>query len=531
MVVGFVIGMAPCGRASLHAQVTASVPLESRVYRQIERLRGFGLVDDDVAGQGPFSRLHVQLLAHQARANLARLDAMPERRAAAEHLIAAMRDEHGAPGDARGARIDGADLSATLLDSPARAIVGAGMTQIDATVNPIADNRGGRRFADGATLAMEVAASGEAGKHVAFAIHPMLTGADARGGAARADIDFRALNVTVGAANARLTVGRTPLLHGQGMSGGLFLSHNAPALDLVQLRSDRPARLPGFLGRLGPVQGSLFVADLGRHQNYPNAKLAGWKVTVLPSSRLELGVSVATHTAGRGAPAASFGERVVDLLPLIDVLFLQDRDLQFSNKLAGVDVRWRTGGAEIYLDAMADDFDIRRVRSSLWEDAGYVAGVTLPAFGSRGQWRFDAEYQHTGLRFYEHVQFTSGMTSEQRILGIPLGPQGNGVIGRARWSGRDESELSVSAAIERRSGDQWVTSVTGPDDAGWQFIKVDDRPEEVRLRVLGGWVKPLPSRGLRLVVETGGERSQNHGFIGGERRLNLMARIGLASGF
>lgn len=531
----------------LPAQATADIPFEAEAYGQLDRLRGLGVVDHYVKGHRQLSRLHVQRLVGAAWARLPTLDATPRRRAAAAGILRQLGDRYGVAvppwadtvgasmarraGDA--ARVDGASVSGIHLSSPPLVLPGAGMTAIDALVNPLSDGRGGRRIGDGTTAAAELGASAELGAWAAAAVHPRAIVVNHRGGATRTALDLLAAYLTAGAGNARLTAGRVPVGYGQGMDGGLLASHNAPGLDMIQLRSDLPAQLPGFMRRIGPMHGALFLADLGPAQNFPHSKLAGWKVSVMPSPNIELGVSVATHTAGSGAPPASLGERIVDLLPLIDVLLYQDRDLLFSNKLAGVDARWRhaRSGTEVYLDMMLDDFDVRRVGSSLWEDAGYVAGVSMPALGSAAQLRIDAEVQHTGLRFYEHVQFTSGITSEQRIIGLPLGPQGNALVTRASWTSPDGSRLSLLAVAEQRSGDQWVTRVTGSDDSGFRFVRTQDEPEERRLRSVVEWTAPLARRGLRMAVSGGLERASNHAFSAGVSRTNALAAISIISGF
>lgn len=539
--------MSALAGSALAAQTTADVPFEAEAYLQLDRLRGLGLVDYHVRGQRQLSRLHLRRLVSDAWAKLAIMEATPGRRDSAAGILRDLSRRYGvivpawaeaagladASGTTDEARVDGAMVSAAQVSSPPLILPGAGMTAIDALVNPLLDGRGGRLMADGATAAIELAVSGEPFSWMAAVAHPRAVLAAPRGGATRGELDFLALNLTVGARNARLTVGRVPVGYGQGMHGGLLASHNAPGMDMIQLRSDQPALLPGFLRRIGPVQGALFVADLGPAQNFPHAKLAGWKVSVLPTRHTELGISVLTHTGGSGAPPASLAERVVDLLPLIDVLLYQDRDLLFSNKLAGIDARWRhdRSGAEVYLDFMLDDFDIRRIRSSLWEDAGYVAGISLPALGEAGQLAIEAEYQHTGLRFYEHVQFISGLTSERRIIGLPLGPQADALVSGATWTTSRGARMSLAAAVERRSGDQWVTRVTGADDSGWRFIRTVDHPEEIRLRLVAEWVASVPLHGARLALSAGAERTRNHAFITGVSRTNALAGVAVIGGF
>lgn len=523
------------------AQVTAPVPLEARAYDQLARLRALGLLDLLPAGQRPYSRRFVAHLVAEGWNNLPRLAPADQRRAVAERLLTELSTRYGVsptrsasvrmpPGFA--SRLDGSLADGTWLESPPRPIAGAGMTFMDASINPLVDARGGRRFANGFTASMEFAASAELGGHLAVSAQPRVAATSARGGDAGALTEIRRLALAVGAANVELSAGRMPLQLGQGIHGGLLASMNAPALDMLHVGNDLPAYMPGFLRRMGPVRGQLFIADLGPEQNHPHARLAGWKVSLWPMRSLEIGVSVLAQTGGDGAPGATFGERVVDLLPLVDVLLFQDRDLLFSNKLAGVDARWRHGsGMDLYADAMVDDFDIRRVRSSLWEDAGLVAGLVLPPLGPRASVRVEAEVQHTGLRFYEHAQFSSGVTFRQTLIGLPLGPRGDAVAARLGWETSPDIEWTGALAVEQRSEDQYMTTSTGPDDSGFRFVKVEDRPEERRIRALLGLRRRIGAGGLRIEAEGGGEHVRNAAFADGASRTNYMGRIAVVSGF
>src|SRR4029079_4522456 len=110
-------------------------------------------------------------------------------------------------------------------------------------------------------------------------------------------------------------------------------------------------------------------------------KLAGYHIAALPHPRFEIGVEVIDAMGGNGGAPASFGDRLVDVVPLIDALFRSGSDFQFSNKMAGLDFHWRMPswrGFELYAGGDVDDFDIRRARSSFLEDGGIIAGTSLP---------------------------------------------------------------------------------------------------------------------------------------------------------
>jgi hypothetical protein len=303
---------------------------------------------------------------------------------------------------------------------------------------------------------------------------------------------------------------------------------------MVKLASDLPFRLPWFLRRLGPTRASLFLADLGDRQNFPGAKLTGYKFSFVPSPRVEFGVSVVNQMGGRGAPSASFGDRLLDLIPIIDPLFIGERDIQISNKMAGMDVRVRfpsARGLEWYVDGMLDDFDHRRIWGSFRDDAGWITGISVPRLTSDGRLQLAAEVQRTGLRYYQHVQFTSGVTFDNRIIGNALGAKANAGYARLTWDQGATSSISLDGAYEWRSSDRYRVRVDDNEDNGWRFERIETRPKETRTRVSVTWSGELSPTRPRVLAELGYERVGNFAFVSGQERNNVLARLGLERRF
>jgi hypothetical protein len=190
-------------------------------------------------------------------------------------------------------------------------------------------------------------------------------------------------------------------------------------------------------------------------------------VNIQPWTRFELGVAVLVQTGGNGAPPATFIERVVDLFPAIDALAPQHADLLFSNKIAGGNLRLRfpeLSGLDVYYELAVDDFDGRRLRSSMVDDAGHLLGARIAV----GEAVLRGEWHRTALRLYEHAQFVSGMTYRQRLLGSPLGPHRAPAM--AAWNGRcatarspaSPSPTSIAIRVStRRSYREIATAASG----------------------------------------------------------------------
>jgi hypothetical protein len=543
------LSLAPLWPGTASGQATTNVAVQDLTYRHVERLVAEGLVDIVHVGQRPYSRREVARIAAEAERNLPRLEAkvsdttlaaggraaFARRLDRARAVLAALRVEYGSDGRAGTRLLESAAADWTWTNSPPRVVPFDDLGGINAVTNPFVDYRLGRRYVDGGNIALETTHRVRILPNLAAAARVRTWNGWAEPGDSGGHrLTVEALYGQLAIRNVLVEVGRDHLFYGQGMHGSLSVSGNAPALDMVKVASDLPFRMPWFLRGLGPTRASLFLADLGDRQNFPGAKLVGYKWSFLPSSRVEFGVSVLTQMGGRGAPRASFGERLLDLVPIMDPLFIGDRDIQISNKLAGMDVRVRfpsARGLEWYVDGMLDDFDHRRLASVFWQDAGWIAGLSVPRLRSDGSLHLAMEYHHTGLRYYQHGQFTSGVTFGQRIIGNALGSKSNAGYTRLTWDLGALSSVSLDGAYEWRSNDQYrIQSIDVAEDR-WRFVRVETRPRETRARVLLTWTGELSPTRPRVIAELGYERVGNFAFVRGEERNNVLARLGLERRF
>jgi hypothetical protein len=511
--------------SAAHGQASRFVAPAARVYRDIERLADAGLIGTILVGVRPYSAREIVRLLSEARRNLERND---HARAWAEAVIADNLDRH----EPRANRaVDLARVELADLDSPYRGIPADSNGSISAVINPLAAYRGGRPIADGTTATLETEHSATGGRHLALFANPRVSTRRVKGEGGSnintARLQTGGANILLG--NFSIEVARDYVLFGQSPTGGLLLSENAPPLDMVRLSNDRPAPLPWLFRYLGPLRGTLFVADLGTEsQRHAHPKLIGYHLAAHPHPRLEMGVEVLDETGGRGAPPASFGDRVIDAIPLIDVAFQPNRDFQFSNKFAGLDIRWsvpRLAGMALYAEGAVDDFDARRLRSSLLEDAGYIAGMSLACITECGRLGLRAEYRQTGIRYYTHTDFPSGIQQNGVLIGDPLGPRGlGGYLSldaelSALWA------LAVIGAYEVRSGNRYASTASGPQDSGFRFVQVEHHPGEHRSSALITWTSPSRRSRSAVSATVGIERISNFAFVDGRDRTNGLAQL------
>lgn len=500
-------------------QATPFVSPDERVYRDLDRLSAAGLIDTLIVGARPFTEREILRLLGEARRNLGRNPAARDWADVTIELdIARYTRGHNYAYDAVGAE-------EASLDSPYRGIPADGNGRIDAEINPLAAYRGGRPLAFGQTQAIETMHSALFGPSVAVALNPRITLQTPRGLSSSSTVRLQTGSANFLFGNVGVDVGRDYVLLGQSPTGGLLLSENAPALDMIRVENDRPFVLPWLLGLAGPIRATAFVADLGASAFHPHAKLAAWHVALLPRPQLELGVEVIDAMGGRGGEPASFGDRILDVIPIIDGFFRRNSDFEFSNKMAGVDFHWRVPswrGFELYDETVVDDLDPRRLRSSLLEDGGYLAGVAFSCLAECGQFGVRAEYHQTGIRFYTHPNYP--IEQNGFILGDPLGPRGLGGYLTLDGERARPGYLSLTGAFEVRSGNMYTATATGAHSAGFHFVQTASRPGEKRARALVAWMPNTGDRRITGRVATGVERVANFAFVAGSDRTNWLAR-------
>jgi hypothetical protein len=180
---------------------------------------------------------------------------------------------------------------------------------------------------------------------------------------------------------------------------------------------------------------------------------------------------------------------------------------------------------ELYGELLFNDFDVRRLGSVLWEDAGHVAGLYLPRLTADGALSGRLEFHHTGIRYYEHHQFTSGQTLRGMLIGDDLGPDALGGYATMRWIATPRQRLELDGAWEQRKHDEYeILPLPIPE---FKFRRTLERPREWRMRALLGWHFLPFQNGVASFAQAGYERTRNFDFVDGVDRNSFLGRIGL----
>lgn len=493
----------------LRAQAAATVPASSAIYDRLESASALFPTRGVHLGERSLSRRDVERAIARMAAAIERDSAEQNaaRRAWARReldaIAAALAVEGGASRSERLRAAGSWRAEIFASDALAERIANNGLGQIDAVTHPFAARRDGWAAIDGTVVSFAPTAVVGVGDRLAVVIEPRLSLWATGDSFPSAGAFFHRAYVRGVLYNVALRVGADELRWGQSPFGAMFISGDAAPLPAVVIATDTPITLPWLFRIAGPVRVAALLADLGRSQDPPHTKLAGWQVSVQPWTRFELGVAVLAQQGGRGGPSASLFERFIDLLPVIDALAPQHADLQFSNKLAGGNLRLRfpeLSGLDFYYELQIDDFDARRLRSSFVDDAGHLLGARLPLLVRGGQLTWRAEWHRTSLRLYEHSQFRSGVTFRERLIGNPLGPNAKAGYLSAAWQSSPLNTLELTLADERRDPTPYTVSSPDPLDRSFRFIRGPDEPQYRRNRAAASFDRSIGVGAVRLAL-------------------------------
>ena len=519
---------------SADAQATPYVLNLDPVYRDLDGLIAAGWVRTAIVGQRPYSRLTVARLVVEARANVAKDGGLqrPRFREALDRLEGAFAPEIRAlcvGGSSTCQPLSGdvtirhASADATWADSPGRRIPtsydSAGAQYIDAELNPLLQKNQGRVLADGGTLGGEASMDLGLGTLLSVQIRPRIWATAPSGDASDLGITFLDGYVRALLGNLAVEVGRNHVSRGQGRESGPFLSHNARGLDLVRISLDRPARLPWFLRVLGPLSASALVADMGANSDTPHSKLVIFQGSLRPHPYLEIGATLLNHQGGSGGPPATFAERIQD------VFLLYPQGQPISDKVFGADVRLTlpAAGLQLYAEVLTtDDHELfSSPDQALVNEAVWIAGASASGLGAEGRVDLWAEVRRAGVRPHTHHQFTSGLTLDDRVIGDAMGPLGKGLAAGVDWRGSRHT-AALQGTVEQYNGADRYENVTG--DGRFAWVRLLDRPDEVRVRVVANWAVDAEVRRLGTSVRLGYEHVTRTAFTTGARS-NFLAQV------
>jgi hypothetical protein len=414
---------------------TSNVPLHHWAYEALERLVALDLIDRAILGTKPYSRKqaaqYVARAIERIRAGDVDIDGreqlaepllerlMQEFRPELMRMGVFRRNDQDPDGPLRyGLRVQSeVDVSS----------IGGGQTV------RFRENRGGEYYVNGIQNQTDARGWLEFNDWAAVMVQPkFISNRHLLGiGATNNSHNFylREFSLKLTYANVAVEAGRGTQWWGQGYHGSLLLTDHAFPMDMIKVGSDRPFQLPGFLSGLGDWKINSFLAQLERDRDFSRAKVFGLRLSYLPSSWLELGLTRLTQFGGRGRDQ-SFPGVVADAY-VSEPNQTGNRDV---NEQAMVDFRLRIphvsylipfpAGLQLYGEFGTED---KWSQLPVPSRIAILTGVYIPQVFEGDTLDLRIEYADTDLGrrrhpeltqvWYNNVPYVSGM----RYRGFPLG--------------------------------------------------------------------------------------------------------------
>ena len=459
------------------------VPLDSWVYPAFDRLAALGYLQTDFPGQRPWTRMECARLVMEAEERAAE-NSDPE----ASSLYSSLRTEFAlelrredgeantgfqvesiysrAIGISGEPLVDGYHFAQTIINDFGRPY-GEGANSYDgaalrATAGPLAFYVRGE-YQHSGTVAQPSPAAQAAIAQADF------TPAAAEGPPSNVS-RFQLLDayLSVIFKNNQLSFGKQSLWWGPAYGGPMLYNDNAPPITMLRYDRVSPFKLPGFLGKIGPMRLQFFMGQLNGQQfvNIPVANqestqivgtpgfslvrqpyIHGEKLSINPTPNLEFSVSRTTIFGGPGFPVTlgSFFRSLFSTAGSSSGVVSNDP----GDRRVAFDMQYRIPGLRdwltFYCDTFTDDefFPLAYPTHSAWSP-----GIYLPKLPFLHKADFRAEGAITPERlfpgfFYFNVHYLSGYTNDRQLMGSWVGRQGSGYqLWSTYWlSGRSTVQL------------------------------------------------------------------------------------------
>jgi membrane-associated phospholipid phosphatase len=446
-------------------QGTPFVPLESWVYRAIERLAAMGYIDTAFLGMRPWTRLECVRLLTEASD---RLGEETTGSAEAERIHRALAQEFAgelnwqAEGTNANLQLESIYTRFTGIDGPPlHDSYHFGQTII---------NDFGRPYAEGANNVTGFSSWGSMGSLAIYvrgeyqyapsspaysdAVRKAIAVADANPVQSATPVatanQFRLLEAYVSEnfENWNLSFGKQDLWWGPGDGGALLFSNNAEGIYMFRASRIAPFELPWIFRKLGPMKWDVFFGQLAGNQFPPRPFIHGEKISFKPTPNLEFGFSRTVVQGGDGRPVT-----IHNILRSYFILTSPKNETPQNapgKRTGGFEFSYRVPFARKWLTLYADSLATDEPSPlSAPRRSGINSGIYMPRLPGlpKLDLRVEAVYTDPPIarsRGGKYIYFDSFYhdlyTNKKDLIGSWIGREGKGVqTWSTYWFGRQNS--------------------------------------------------------------------------------------------
>lgn len=427
---------------------SSNIPLDSPIYRYLEKLSGMGLITSDVRGLKPFSR------AEAARLTLEAEQALHEKTTKvpdfAEELLRRLKDLlprefalhgnelqtqlidfnplvsarlryvhlEGSPRSYNRISLDyGGQSAFGFIGGTLRPVsTGSPVITTGTEGTPLLEYNNGTVHKPGHSGELRLASEGYVSRYATLFVEPkaILCEKDRK-------LQLEKGYLTIGGGGLALEVGRDENWFGPGFRGTTVLTNNAQNFDQIKLWSPEPINVGWVKEYLGNVKYALIFSRFDKTgqdtSNQPGGSntirqpyFVGAKLAVQPRPWWEIGANFARQVGGpgfSGSPDTLFGGGTND----------------HSNTIAGLDLRFRVPwlhNTEFYGEFSGEDN-----AGGVWPIVeSYVGGFFIPCLTGSCKDDFRFEYFFGSVMLYGDWQFPAGYVYHDMTPGHSQGGAG-----------------------------------------------------------------------------------------------------------
>jgi membrane-associated phospholipid phosphatase len=480
------------GNLSAANQGSPYVELDSWIYPALDRLIATGFVQTATLSMRPWTRLECVRLLNEAEDSVVDIGNSPE----TEQLIDTLREEFSA--DLK--QLDTGNPGSLQIESVYTRFTGISGTPLVLGTHydfgQTLINDFGRPYEEGFNNVAGFSGWASEGRLVAYVRgeYQFAPAGPALPGAARLaikEIDslpeivppntspstsrVRLLDayVALNLDNWQFSFGKQSLWWGPGLGGPMLFSDNVEPINMFRINRVSPLKLPGILGRLGPLRLEFFVGQLEGHQiafgsagflgqvGVPLQKqpfLHGQKFSLKPTKNFEFSFSRTTIFAGAAVPFTPH-ELWFSLTSTANGFPGGAADP--GDRRSAFDFTYRVPKLRNWLTFYVDGFtDDQFSPVAYWDRSAWSAGIYLARLPKLHKLDFRAEGIYTDLPiggevahgfFYFNLAYRNGYTNYGNLIGSWIGRQGQGAQAWTTYSLSSKSSIQVTYRHEKVS--------------------------------------------------------------------------------
>jgi hypothetical protein len=409
-----------------YAKVSVNVPLGHWGYDAIGKLKSLGLIQSDLRGTRPWTRMELARLIVEADEQF-------------QEISNSEGEEESEPSGRT--EIIEAILGRLKGEFKADLDEVSGTGGVSTYIKPIEDvyfhyfygnndfdieNDKGQKLAEDSNIRLGFSTHGAAWSHIGFYLNPEYRYSDNQFGGDDQEVRLFEGYGKLEFFNVELQVGRDTMWWGPGRHGSMILTDNARPFDLVKLSNPNPVVLPWIFKYLGLCKFQWFWTELERNRAVPNTEFMGFRVNIKPAPFLELGASRTYQLGGRGSGVKGISD--LNFSDWMDILFRGNAQDELDvNQIAGVDGALYLNNLDQWLRVMKSieiwgEYYGEDEAGSWIADIGYVVGIKFGDLLLSGRTDLIFEYADNidpdeGPIWYNHHIYRSGYRYKGEVMG------------------------------------------------------------------------------------------------------------------